>query len=114
MLAPLRYPVVVGIIAFGLLNPDPAYAPTFQTNKTRKPAEKRSYDAFGARRNPQWGAAPVAFSSLTTRGFTGHEDDEELGLVNMKGRLYDPKVGRFLTTDRAPGKAWERRKERRV
>jgi RHS repeat-associated protein len=64
-----------------------------------KSTEKRSYDAFGARRNPQWGAAPVAFSSLTTRGFTGHEDDEELGLVNMKGRLYDPKVGRFLTTD---------------
>jgi RHS repeat-associated protein len=64
-----------------------------------KSAEKRSYDAFGARRNPSWGAAPVAFSSLTTRGFTGHEDDEELGLVNMKGRLYDPKVGRFLTTD---------------
>jgi RHS repeat-associated protein len=62
-----------------------------------KAAEKRSYDAFGARRNPVWGAAPVAFSSLTTRGFTGHEDDEELGLVNMKGRLYDPKVGRFLT-----------------
>ncbi|MFS8066929.1 MAG: RHS repeat-associated core domain-containing protein [Byssovorax sp.] len=64
-----------------------------------KAAEKRSYDAFGARRNPIWGAAPVAFSSLTTRGFTGHEDDEELGLVNMKGRLYDPKIGRFLTTD---------------
>ncbi|MEO7590108.1 MAG: RHS repeat-associated core domain-containing protein, partial [Byssovorax sp.] len=62
-------------------------------------AEKRSYDAFGARRTPIWGAAPVVFSSLTTRGFTGHEDDEELGLVNMKGRLYDPKVGRFLTTD---------------
>jgi RHS repeat-associated protein len=70
---------------------------TDQTGSTS--AEKRSYDAFGARRNPSWGAAPVAFSSLTTRGFTGHEDDQELGLVNMKGRLYDPKVGRFLTTD---------------
>jgi RHS repeat-associated protein len=64
-----------------------------------KPAEKRSYDAFGARRNPSWGAPPIAFASKTTRGFTGHEDDEELGLVNMKGRLYDPKVGRFLTGD---------------
>jgi RHS repeat-associated protein len=64
-----------------------------------KPAEKRSYDAFGARRNPSWGAAPIVYTSLTTRGFTGHEDDEELGLVNMKGRLYDPKIGRFLTTD---------------
>jgi RHS repeat-associated protein len=64
-----------------------------------KSAEKRSYDAFGARRNPSWGAAPIAFASKTTRGFTGHEDDEELGLVNMKGRLYDPKIGRFLTGD---------------
>jgi RHS repeat-associated protein len=64
-----------------------------------KTAEKRSYDAFGARRNPSWGAPPIAFASKTTRGFTGHEDDEELGLVNMKGRLYDPKVGRFLTGD---------------
>jgi RHS repeat-associated protein len=64
-----------------------------------KPAEKRSYDAFGARRNPRWGEDPVAFSSVTTRGFTGHEDDAELGLVNMKGRLFDPKVGRFLTAD---------------
>jgi RHS repeat-associated protein len=41
----------------------------------------------------------VLFSSVTTQGFTGHEDDEDLGLVNMKGRLYDPKVGRFLTPD---------------
>jgi RHS repeat-associated protein len=64
-----------------------------------KPDEKRSYDAFGARRNPHWGAQPVLFSSVTTQGFTGHEDDEDLGLVNMKGRLYDPKVGRFLTPD---------------
>jgi RHS repeat-associated protein len=64
-----------------------------------KPDEKRSYDAFGARRNPHWGAQPVLFSSATTQGFTGHEDDEDLGLVNMKGRLYDPKVGRFLTAD---------------
>src|SRR5262249_41578278 len=32
-------------------------------------------------------------------GFTWHEQDEELGLVNMKGRTYDPKVGRFLTPD---------------
>ncbi|MGK4000972.1 RHS repeat domain-containing protein, partial [Sorangium sp. So ce1024] len=35
----------------------------------------------------------------TTQGFTGHESDDELGLVNMKGRIYDPRIGRFLTTD---------------
>ncbi|XYH94645.1 RHS repeat-associated core domain-containing protein [Sorangium sp. So ce1128] len=62
--------------------------------------ERRSYDPFGQRRNPVWGErAPPSFSSQTTQGFTGHESDDELGLVNMKGRMYDPMIGRFLTTD---------------
>jgi RHS repeat-associated protein len=74
--------------------------------------EKRSYDPFGQRRDPIWGQpAPASFSSRTTQGFTGHESDDELGLVNMKGRIYDPKIGRFLTTDpivQAPlsGQSW--------
>ncbi|MGK3970050.1 RHS repeat-associated core domain-containing protein [Sorangium sp. So ce118] len=47
-----------------------------------------------------WGEpAPASFSSETTQGFTGHESDDELGLVNMKGRIYDPRIGRFLTTN---------------
>ncbi len=61
--------------------------------------EKRSYDAFGARRNPKWGEPLGVFTSNTTKGFTGHEADDELGLVNMKGRLYDPRIARFTTTD---------------
>jgi RHS repeat-associated protein len=62
--------------------------------------ERRSYDPFGQRRNPIWGQPPpMSSSSATTLGFTGHESDDELGLVNMKGRIYDPKAGRFLTTD---------------
>jgi RHS repeat-associated protein len=32
-------------------------------------------------------------------GFTGHEDDLETGLVNMRGRLYDPKLGAFIQVD---------------
>jgi RHS repeat-associated protein len=61
--------------------------------------ERRSYDAFGVRRNPQWGKPPAApQASNVNMGFTGHEPDE-LGLVNMKGRIYDPKLGRFLMTD---------------
>ncbi|MGK3969858.1 RHS repeat-associated core domain-containing protein [Sorangium sp. So ce118] len=63
-------------------------------------SERRSYDPFGQRRNPVWGErAPASFSSETTQGFAGHESDDELGLVNMKGRIYDPRIGRFLTTD---------------
>src|SRR5262249_40072274 len=62
--------------------------------------ERRSYDVFGARRNPAWGQPgqppPAKVSPI---GFTGQEGDDELGLVNMRGRIYDPKVARFLTPD---------------
>ncbi len=63
-------------------------------------AWRTSYDPFGQRRNPIWGQAPPgSFTSKITKGFTGHEGDDELGLVNMRGRIFDPKLGRFLTTD---------------
>jgi RHS repeat-associated protein len=62
--------------------------------------EWRSYDAFGAKRDPVWGVpGPGGATARTTLGFTSHESEGELGLVNMKGRMFDPKVGRFLSTD---------------
>ncbi|MDC3984391.1 FG-GAP-like repeat-containing protein [Polyangium jinanense] len=71
------------------------------TDEHGSQVEKRSYDPFGQRRNVIWGLPPPASptSKVTTRGFTGHEGDDELGLVNMKGRMFDPRLGRFLTTD---------------
>lgn len=33
------------------------------------------------------------------RGYTGHEHIEELGLINMNGRMYDYNLGRFLSPD---------------
>jgi RHS repeat-associated protein len=69
------------------------------TNEKGEPVEKRSYDAFGARRNPQWGLPGAVAPGKTKKGFTGHEEEDEFGLVNMKGRLLDPKIGRFTTTD---------------
>lgn len=38
-------------------------------------------------------------SSDIRAGFTGHEHDADLGLINMRGRLYDPAIGRFLQAD---------------
>jgi RHS repeat-associated protein len=32
-------------------------------------------------------------------GYTGHEHDDEYGLINMTGRIYDPDARRFLTPD---------------
>ncbi len=68
--------------------------------------ERRSYDAYGARRNPIWGGPSGAITSKTTRGFTGHEEDDDLGLVNAKGRMFDPRLGRFTTTDPVIADIW--------
>jgi len=50
------------------------------------------YDAWGSR-------TLVAGTSITNRGFTGHEHLLEFGLINMNARLYDPVLGRFLSLD---------------
>ncbi|HYM32503.1 MAG TPA: RHS repeat-associated core domain-containing protein [Candidatus Cybelea sp.] len=34
-----------------------------------------------------------------TRGYTGHEELQHVGLVNMNGHIYDPVLGRFMTAD---------------
>ncbi len=56
--------------------------------------EDRDFEAFGS---------PIGNVDFTSTGinsgFTGQEHDAELGLINMGGRLYDPKIGRFITAD---------------
>jgi RHS repeat-associated protein len=39
------------------------------------------------------------FTSLYKRGYTGHEHIDAFGLINMNGRMYDPRLGRFLSPD---------------
>jgi RHS repeat-associated protein len=64
-----------------------------------------SEDAWGQRRNPlTWSGPPTTTDdggadSLTPRGFTGHEMLDDLGLVHMNGRIYDPLLGRMLSSD---------------
>ncbi len=37
--------------------------------------------------------------TITLRGFTGHEMLDDVGLIHMNGRVYDPGLGRFLSVD---------------
>ena len=63
--------------------------------------ERLEYEPFGKRRYPN-GTTDVPGtlkSSLTHRGFTGHEELDEVGLVHMNGRVYDPSIGRFASAD---------------
>ena len=64
-----------------------------------------SYDAWGQRRDPNdWSGKPETTADggaddATPRGYTGHEMLDDLGLVHMNGRIYDPLLGRFLSAD---------------
>ncbi len=58
------------------------------------------YDAWGRRRHSgNWNDYNPSVSSLLSRGYTGHEHLDKVGLINMNGRLYDPRVGRMLSPD---------------
>jgi len=37
--------------------------------------------------------------SLTRAGFSGRQHDNDLGVIDMKGRIYDPLAGRFMSAD---------------
>ncbi|MEO8298515.1 MAG: RHS repeat-associated core domain-containing protein [Burkholderiales bacterium] len=67
-----------------------------------------AYDPFGKRRYASgvydangnvvvdWSAA---VNSGTDRGYTGHEHLDDVGIVHMNGRLFDPTLGIFLQGD---------------
>lgn len=70
------------------------------TDEAGTVTERRSYDAWGKRRNSNGTPMSNAFFTPEERhGFTGHEELNELGLIHMNGRLYDPATGRFLSAD---------------
>jgi RHS repeat-associated protein len=56
------------------------------------------YEPFGSSMKP---GQPMTAADLgsVTRGFTGQSEDRELHLIDMKGRIYDPTIARFLTPD---------------
>ncbi|WP_426733429.1 RHS repeat-associated core domain-containing protein [Myxococcus faecalis] len=62
--------------------------------------EVLAYEPFGGRRySHAVGSPQVRGNAKVRQGFTGHEHDEEVGLINMRGRMYDPRLGRFLSAD---------------
>ena len=67
-----------------------------------------AYDPFGKRRYSSGsydanGQLVIDWSSTTNsgtaRGFSGHEELDDVGLVHMNGRLFDPTLGVFLQAD---------------
>ena len=69
-----------------------------------------AYDPYGSRRATDWTRSLTAaekatlagtLRETTSRGFTGHEQLDRVGLIHMHGRMYDPVLGRYLSPDAA-------------
>ena len=71
------------------------------TNNKGEVLERLAYEPFGKRRFASGANDPnnTIMPQNIDRGFTGHEMLDEIGLVHMNGRVYDPLVGRFLSAD---------------
>ena len=70
-------------------------------------ANSLSFDAWGERRDA---TTQISYRATDTdpfrtsakdhdRGYTGHEQFDDSGLIHMNGRIYDPELGRFLSPD---------------
>ena len=67
---------------------------------------RTSFDAFGQRRGSlDWTDGIPGISELegirevTSRGYTEHQMLDDLNLIHMNGRVYDPELGRFISAD---------------
>ncbi len=80
------------------MHPDALGSPELTTDGIQAVARAK-YSPFGQALNPTDLRKPSAAGNRTSSGFTGHQPDEAFGLINMKGRIYDPATARFLSPD---------------
>jgi len=76
------------------------------TSPTAAIVQTYQYEGVGERRKLTGGhqdrTSPLygfATSPTTDRGFTMHEHLDEMNLIHMNGRIYDPALARFMTPD---------------
>ncbi|MFW2174622.1 RHS repeat domain-containing protein [Acinetobacter guillouiae] len=70
------------------------------TDSAGNPIERLSYDPWGKRRNVNGSESGVEISGeKSSRGYTSHEMLDNIALVHMNGRVYDPQIGRFISAD---------------
>ncbi|TAJ17834.1 MAG: RHS repeat-associated core domain-containing protein [Rugosibacter sp.] len=87
---------------------DPLNSPTAITDDAGAVVERLGCEPYGNRRFANGTTDPnnTIIALTTPRGFTNHEHFDELDLIHMNGRIYDPVIGRFLSPDpylQAPG-----------
>jgi RHS repeat-associated protein len=71
------------------------------TNEAGTTVERLAYDPWGKRRqtNGIKDSADSIVGQKTERGYTMHEHLDEVGVIHMNARIYDPLIGRFMSPD---------------
>lgn len=69
------------------------------SNQSGQVLERMAFDPWGRRLTDKGKVEAGLNPSHGDRGFTGHEHLDEIGLIHMNGRMYDPLLGRFLSPD---------------
>jgi RHS repeat-associated protein len=80
------------------LHQDPLGSVALATTATGAEIERLFYEPFG-RRIDAHGQPLAGPTSDVLTGFTGQRHDDDLGLIDMRGRTYDPILRRFLQPD---------------
>ncbi len=82
------------------LHRDRLGSPVAISGETGVVQEQLAYDAWGKRRIPDGSATPDNLDGvIDNKGYTGHEMLDQVDLVHMNGRVYDPLVARFISAD---------------
>ncbi len=84
------------------LHPDGQGSTVLTTTSAGTVKERFVYDPWGRRFGGDGQPENVGSRGEPRQGYTGYEHDDEFGLINAKGRIYDPEERRFLTPDPAP------------
>ena len=71
---------------------------TLGTDATGNVAFRQYFDPFGGRTD-EFGAPSSSGPASLPPGYTGHLHDDDLGMINMRGRVFDPRLRRFSTPD---------------
>jgi len=71
------------------------------TNPAGVVVERMAYDPWGKRRFPNGtnDRLDALYGVNTDRGYTMHEHLDEMGVIHMNGRIFDPLIGRFMSAD---------------
>ncbi|WP_436532399.1 RHS repeat-associated core domain-containing protein [Actinoplanes sp. HUAS TT8] len=73
-------------------HPDRSGTPIDHSDTSGAAGESQQFSAYGRNLEPDW-------ATTGERGFTGQDTDSDLGLIDLNGRMYDPRLARFLSAD---------------